>query len=751
MWSRLTTPHPANSISFTRIYPKGNLISAMAAATSKSTKSRLKKAKGPAVLLQLERSGFMTPYGRPKFVSGEDYRSLPRELYDCLTAGAVRYDLTACNPTIVLHLLLGGNPSSQLAEYVADRRAFCDDRGLPHEPTKEVVNRMVTCPSSDVGDVDHGPEIKEQLTQLQFEFTQAHSTLRNSYPEFYQSVGKTGGSAMTFFCQDVETAAMAAAVGCIPTGVGLEVKHDQLDAFLPPTTNLADLKHSMECAMLRLTGVPFKMKCSVVESKLPTAMDIDADYEDWKDVFEQTNFFVRAGTHFGSIDPDTGVLSYRSEPAFKLLYKPYNTLVTRWIGDKTRREVSQVVFAPPPMTVPPNSFNLWDMKNFAAADLPPIGPEEDAASLIEPVLAHVKNLCGGEGSVEDWFVSYLAHIIQRPGEKVAQTAFMFGLQGNGKGSLIYDFFIVQVLGQPLAVKYSTMTEWFRQFNPESEGTLLIYVEETKRADFDANYVNLKAFTGADTRLVERKGKDRYTSNNLCRTMISANDSNAMKIQHSDRRIGVQCAGIMPKDPLQHFNSFHAAIRNPRVARAFYEYLLDYTINVDFRVPVADSILAKASRSFNYASSDQGKTAEFLACYIEFSMRFWAKRDGKDTPVGSTKLKVPLPAMNAAWKTFMDKYYPQSKLRLESELDKLNVSEAVLGDGGKRENLLDISANPTFRWGGKSCARFVRLDTGRMEEVLAKIIGDHAIADMIRECDHMFEEEALTYVSKNSGK
>jgi hypothetical protein len=781
IWERLSSrKQPPMILAYSRRFPPTNIKTALSVSTQSFggagsgqikalSKAMGKKGFAETLMVQTDfAANTMVPdnyhgstaIGRPYYQKGPVLNNIPRDLYDCLTHGSVRFDIQSCNAMIVLYTLLGGNTGSQLAAFVSDKAAFsgaiASKIGCSARDVKDVINAMISCPDTRVKDVPMAADIKQELIQLHVELVNAHRTLLSDYGPFCQFIrsikgGDTTYTAIAMFCQDVETAAIFAACETLPKAMyGLEVKHDQIDVTLPETVNIHEVKHRMETAMMEATGIPFRLKVSVVESPFPMITNSGDKYDMWKVEFEQTNFIVERTATIATITADdpSGIV-YRKQTDFLFIHKPVEAFVKRWLEDPTRRTYSRVVFKPPPLDedVPPTHYNLWTDRGFEAEKLDPIGDAGECERLIKTLLQHFRYVTGGEEVVFRYMMCFMAHLIQKPGEKMPICPIAYGIQGTGKGTWWHDFFIKKVLGKHLACIADNLADLFAKFGTEWESRILIYVQETDRKDFSSNYMNIRSFTGSDSKKMERKGVDRVDTDNLCRILLSANDPNSLKTPPDDRRFTCQGASIMPPNPAEHFDVLHADIKNPRVVRAFYEYLQTYPLDVNLREVLKSTELAKSQHQFNMLSTDRGYISSFLRCYLEYADRFWLKRVN-DIIVPSDEISIPIPALNAAWKEFTAKYCPNLKLSMEAELNKINLASAELDDDGNRVNVLLIDAKPNHRWlAGRSASRAIHFSKARLMGALDAVIGEYPIDSMVEECGEMFENEYQAFVNK----
>lgn len=193
--------------------------------------------------------------------------------------------------------------------------------------------------------------------------------------------------------------------------------------------------------------------------------------------------------------------SFLNESALGLLYKPHADDLERWIQSPTRRTHSRLVFKPDPSRcLDSRALNAWDYVQFRALEMPS-EPETD----LSVVMKLHELVCGGDEAVIEYSLNYQAHILQHPGEKVAQFMSFVGAQGAGKNMFWFDFFATGVLGSQLAGRIGKLKKLFARFCSAWENRLLMVVDESDREDFTRCYDKLKEHTGAIPQPVEGKG------------------------------------------------------------------------------------------------------------------------------------------------------------------------------------------------------------------------------------------------------
>lgn len=184
-----------------------------------------------------------------------------------------------------------------------------------------------------------------------------------------------------------------------------------------------------------------------------------------------------------------------------------------------------------------------------------------------PWIAHVERLYT-DPVERSHFFDFVAHMIQRPEEKVNHGLVMAGTQGIGKDSALLPVRIG--VGEHNAAEIQP-DDIASQFNPHVQSVLLV-INEVRPHDEDfkaANFYNkLKPLLAAPPDLLplERKFANRVYVRNLCHVILTTNDPLTMYIPAEDRRLFVMTSELPdPKTsavfPAGYFAELHKWFRS----------------------------------------------------------------------------------------------------------------------------------------------------------------------------------------------
>lgn len=236
-----------------------------------------------------------------------------------------------------------------------------------------------------------------------------------------------------------------------------------------------------------------------------------------------------------------------------------------WLKNDGRKTFTEIVFRPPELA-PKGSLNLW-------SEIPCEKVEGD----ITPILNFFENvLCTGNKEKANYLIQWLAHLVQKPGEKCVIVPVMIGAQGTGKG-----FFTDGLMRAILKEYYCRLDKpgvLKERFNTEQSRKFLTVLDEASwRGDHELANV-MKSLTGNDTMTVEEKFGGRYTIENFSRYIITSNDIESVFIETTNRRYLVFEVSAKEKDNIGYYSTLYDQLRNEKLAEKFFDYLLKVDIS-----------------------------------------------------------------------------------------------------------------------------------------------------------------------------
>jgi hypothetical protein len=250
------------------------------------------------------------------------------------------------------------------------------------------------------------------------------------------------------------------------------------------------------------------------------------------------------------------------------------TFIDMWIKDAKIRTYNTIDFLPPPLKCPSNTFNMW--RGFAAERL-----EVESSRNIEPIINHIKILVNHDMKALDYFIKFIAQMVQQPGRVCGIAMVLKSEQGSGKNRFL-DF-MSYILGTDLYYETADpVNNLWSRFAKGRKNKLLINIDETSGKDTYPHADKLKNMITSPTFNFEEKGVSPITLLNINRIIFTTNNTCAVKIEEGDRRFVVlQCSDEM-KGNKAYFDELTQYIEEPSHQKAFFEYLQGIDIsNIDW--------------------------------------------------------------------------------------------------------------------------------------------------------------------------
>ena len=317
---------------------------------------------------------------------------------------------------------------------------------------------------------------------------------------------------------------------------------------------------------------PFDLDNSTVLYK--TEEDIlDEKYKELKEVFEE-NYF-KCSDNYVKVCGNS--LSPFNKSSFctiheDLYYDDSNQhlFLPRWLKDPTKRCYDRIDFLPNGNE--PGVFNTWDIVRREDHVLTALADTKDLHELVLKV-------CGNEHENYEYFMKYLAHLIQFPERKPEVCIFFTSAQGSGKDTLIN---LIKLLSGEACVAFENDPDRiFGKFNMNSrQNKLVVCLQE---AD------NIKSYSGKIKDLItcqqttlEQKNVRSFSIKDYTRLFILSNNENIIKIEPDDRRFVVFKSWNFrfAPDP-EFFKRVYKCMDDPNCVQTFLEELRNIPVEKNY--------------------------------------------------------------------------------------------------------------------------------------------------------------------------
>lgn len=214
--------------------------------------------------------------------------------------------------------------------------------------------------------------------------------------------------------------------------------------------------------------------------------------------------------------------------------KKTEPLTKAWMSSPRRRSYDGVVFSPG-RPCGKRWYNLW--RGFDYVYQPkPEGPSKRAYNAVKAWQDHVlKNVARGDTKLAHWFTGFMAHLVQKPYEKPLVTLVLKGRKGTGKNAVLER---VGALFARNMVVADDDRYLIGNFNSHLEACLLLVLDEASWAGGKKVEGRLKGITTGAKHMIERKGMEPYSVDNLTRVAILGNENWLVPATQDERRYAV---------------------------------------------------------------------------------------------------------------------------------------------------------------------------------------------------------------------
>jgi hypothetical protein len=230
--------------------------------------------------------------------------------------------------------------------------------------------------------------------------------------------------------------------------------------------------------------------------------------------------------------------------------KKAEPITVGWMEWMHRRSYDGLVFMPE-LQSPKRFYNLW--RGFSVTPLPAgETPSKDAQAALDTFLEHaLVNVCNGSPSLYRWLIGYFAHLVQRPWEKPLVALVFRGEKGVGKNALVER--VGELLGNHFLVA-SNRRYLVGNFNGHLENCLFFALDEAFWSGDKQAEGTLKDLITGKHHVIEHKGKEPYTVDNVTRVAIIGNEDWLVPASHDERRFAVFDVGTGRKQDRAYFQT-----------------------------------------------------------------------------------------------------------------------------------------------------------------------------------------------------
>ena len=320
-----------------------------------------------------------------------------------------------------------------------------------------------------------------------------------------------------------------------------------------------------------------KKCCAVKKFSVPMLEGVE-HYVRVKEPFEKEHFKVLNPLSYGFVDPGETFLvtpegmakMYTNMPNIRMGHGAKSAgstpFIRAWITDPGIRTYHKVDMLPPPLEAPPTIFNTWS--GFAAERM------ERGSGNVGPWLKFIK--VAVEETCQDYFHTFFAHTLQKPGENPGVCVSLVGDMGAGKGSAV-EGCLGSIIGDKYYMYTNNPEDLFSKHSEMRNGKILGNLDDFNPGLLKKFGEEFKSQITAKKNMVEKKFMAQTCIQNFLRIIVSTNNIDFCKIDEQDRRMAmVQFTDALVGNH-EYFEILHQYLADPGNLRAIYDYYMGYDI------------------------------------------------------------------------------------------------------------------------------------------------------------------------------
>ena len=240
--------------------------------------------------------------------------------------------------------------------------------------------------------------------------------------------------------------------------------------------------------------------------------------------------------------------------------------INKWIGcTHNIRRKNDIDMYPNTQDCPDNIFNLW--RPFAMELLRE--PYTHKPAELKLILNHIKILCNHDDNVYDYFIKWIAQMIQYPHIKTIMPTFI-SAQGSGKGTLFKLF--EKMLGSEKVFETTDPgRDVWGDFNGMMCDCFLVNLNELSKKDTIESEGKIKGLITDHTLAINQKGIPQYKIKSYHRFITTTNKEEPLNSSKCDRRNLIIRSSDEKKGDYVYFDTIHKFLENVNVIRTCYDY------------------------------------------------------------------------------------------------------------------------------------------------------------------------------------
>lgn len=245
-------------------------------------------------------------------------------------------------------------------------------------------------------------------------------------------------------------------------------------------------------------------------------------------------------------------------------YIPTNFIGAWMKNNPKQRCYDETGVFPEGVECPKNYFNMW--RKF---DMEFVSEYEHKQKELNVILHHIKILCGHDGEVYQYFIKWIAQMIQFPAIKsICPT--LISEEGAGKGSLLK--LLRKMMGESKVFETTTPSrDVWGEFNGRMCHTFLINLNELSKKETTECEGRIKGLITDPKLTINNKGVNQYDIDSYHRFIVTTNKSEPINTSNGDRRNLIIRSSDEKCKNKEYFTTLHEMLSDVNVIKTCYEY------------------------------------------------------------------------------------------------------------------------------------------------------------------------------------
>ena len=221
---------------------------------------------------------------------------------------------------------------------------------------------------------------------------------------------------------------------------------------------------------------------------------------------------------------------------------------------------------PDPSMCPDDEYNLWTPFAYDLME----GEYEPDEEGLELFMKHISVLCNHEKAALEFFLIWLAQMVQHPAEK-SNSVILVSKPGAGKGRLLLMLSVW--LGKKKVFESSNpKRDVWGDFNGPMKEAFLVNLNEISPKDFFEAHGKYKALVTDPTIIINRKGQDQVEMQSHHRFLGTTNSEDSAPTEEGDRRnLVIRCSDELIGNAAHHI-AMQKLVCNERAMRKIWDFL-----------------------------------------------------------------------------------------------------------------------------------------------------------------------------------